>query len=80
MPKKVSRPELFQLATGKHKGCAGYQFSTTKIAKFLGVSRQYIPRIIQEMAAGGYLACNNPKGNKKFWKWGRKMALFLNFS
>lgn len=67
MSKKVSRLEVYQYATGTHKDGGGFSFSAKKIANFLGVSRQYISLLLQEMVVGGYLVCSNPKGNEKFY-------------
>jgi len=51
--KSVCRLEVYQFATGMHKYGGGVCFSANKIAKFLGISRQYISFLIKEMVAGG---------------------------
>ena len=65
--KKVSLLEIYQLAIGIHPSCGGYQFSSTQIADYLGVSKQDISKHIKKMIYQGYLICDNPDGNPKFY-------------
>jgi len=65
--KKISLLELYELLIGTHKVSAGYKFHPAKISKILGVSRQYIVKLVNGWVKAGYIVCDNPRGNPKYY-------------
>jgi len=43
-------------------------FTQARVAKILGISRQYVNKVTKELLEGGFLVCINPKGNPKLYK------------
>lgn len=67
MTKKLSKVEVYQLLTGNHKKHPGEQLYITKIAEILSVSKQIISKNVKEMEKQGYIKCDTPKANPKFF-------------
>jgi len=65
--KKVSRLEIYQLLIGTHLNYPGEQHYITKIAEILNVSKQCISKFVKEMENGGYIRCDTPNANQKFY-------------
>ena len=67
MIKESKKKEIYKLLVGIHPDGADYHFSASRIAKVLGVSRQYIHRTIKEFESKGIIKCDTPKAYIKIY-------------
>ena len=73
MKKKASRLEIYQMQTGTHKDYPGEQLYATKIAEIIGVSKQQVSKIVKEIEKEGYIQCDTPNANQKFYSATKKI-------
>ena len=64
---KVNRKEVYDLLVGTHKVAGGYQFTASKIASYLGVTRKTIHVIIKKFIEKSIVVCDNPNDYIKFY-------------
>lgn len=70
MPKKANKTkkEIYKLLIGTHISSPGEQVSASKIAVYLGVSRQYVSKTIKEFEKYHIIKCINPKDKIKLYE------------
>jgi len=71
------RIDIYLLLIGKYEEENQQCYSAKKIAKFLGVSKQYVSKVIKEFKNTGYITCDNPHARTKFYSPTRKKPKFL---
>lgn len=62
------KKDIYLLLTGQHPVGEGHQLTASKIANFLGVSRQYVSKTIQEFKKNNIIKCINPEERIKFYE------------
>lgn len=67
MGKKITMLDVYEFLIGIHKDSGGCKFHAAKISKINGVSRQYITKLVSEWVKAGYIVCDNPRGNPKYY-------------
>ena len=70
MPKKANKTKkaIYKLLVGTHISSPGEQVSASKIAVYLGVSRQYVSKTIKEFEKHHIIKCINPKDKIKLYE------------
>lgn len=63
-----NKKEIYELLTGQHKDGAGIQLSASKVAKYVGVSRQYVSKTIKEFENNNLIKCINPEERIKLYE------------
>ncbi len=60
--------DIYLMLTGLHKQSKGVQLTASKIAVYLGVSRQYVSKKVKEFEKNNLIKCINPKERIKFYE------------
>ncbi len=64
-----TKKEIYDLLVGTHSGARGFQFSASKVAKFLGVSKSYVTKVIKEFIdEDKIIRCINPNEYIKLYE------------
>jgi len=64
--------DVYVLLIGKYGEENPQCYTAKRIAKFLGVTKQYVSKVIKELKKAGYITCDNPHARDKFYSPTRK--------